>query len=128
MTMIVLPLREGSKGLSNHTPGPWKVSPTYWAKYDANDENEPRSVHSWNVQSESRENQALYVDNIYSEANARLIAAAPALYEALALAKKEIRALHDRLFPEGWIIYETYSPEMKQINAALELAEKGEQR
>lgn len=47
-----------------------------------------------------------------------------ALLDALVLAKQEIRELHDRLFPDGWIIYETHSPEMRQINAALALAEK----
>lgn len=64
------------------------------------------------------------------EANAALIVKAvnahDALVEALTLAKKEIRGLHDRLFPDGWIIYQTHSPEMKQINEAIAAAEQTE--
>lgn len=47
-----------------------------------------------------------------------------ALLDALIIAKREIKELHDRLFPDGWIIYETHSLEMRQINAALALANK----
>lgn len=51
-----------------------------------------------------------------TEANARLIAAAPELLEALMTAKEAIRALHG---PNQWDIYDRCSPEMKVINAAI---------
>lgn len=53
-------------------------------------------------------------------ADARLIAAAPEMLEALKTAKDTIRAWHG---PNDWEIYDRSSPEMKAINAAIAKAE-----
>lgn len=50
------------------------------------------------------------------QANARLITAAPDLYEELVEAVNIIRVFHGEL---GWEIYEQKSPEMQRIKAAL---------
>jgi len=53
-------------------------------------------------------------------ANARLIAAAPDMLEALKAAKETIRVWHG---PNAWDIYDRSSPEMKAINEAIAKAE-----
>ncbi len=53
-------------------------------------------------------------------ANARLIAAAPDMLEALRMAKETIRVWHG---PNAWDIYDRASPEMKAINSAIAKAE-----
>jgi hypothetical protein len=67
--------------------------------------------------------------DIEAQANARLIAAAPSLYEALQKAKETICAFNGIGLPgalanDAWEAYQ-HSPEMKVINAALALV-KGE--
>lgn len=53
------------------------------------------------------------------EANAKLIAAAPELLDALLVAKTTIHALHGDV---AWDIYDRCSPEMKTINSAIKKA------
>lgn len=110
-----------------HTPGPWQVMNDYdgativIANVDGETFSDGTSTFSYDFVcdtlpddgdgSRSRE---------IAKANARLIAAAPELLEALKTAKGTIRAWHGR---SQWDIYDRASPEMKAINSAIAKAE-----
>ena len=64
--------------MSKHTPGPWKS----WQP--KNPENLARGPQGhWEVATDSLDRRQCVVQSVYSEANARLIAAAPELLAAL---------------------------------------------
>jgi hypothetical protein len=87
-----------------HTPGPWKVGPEYIAGipiYFSDD------THFCTI------SRPLTLTDY---ANANLIAAAPELLEALKEAKELIRFFHG---DPAWEIYDSSSPEMKRLNAAI---------
>lgn len=104
--------------MSNHTPGPWSYSFVQWPKGDplgfairpasgpVRTEKRGVSIASLNCAEPNITATAVYTTEEL-QANARLIAAAPALYEA---AKEAIR--------DGVIF---------KLRKAVELAEKGEQ-
>jgi hypothetical protein len=86
-----------------HTPSPWTVQ---------------RGINDWDI----LVGNARLAGYIEREANARLIAAAPDLLDALILAVATIRAWHGMGMgpaePNAWFLYQD-SPEMKFINAAI---------
>ena len=84
-----------------HTPGPWCTD-----KQDVFT-NDRRAIC---------EMDPAWHDTEQGDADARLIAAAPELLEALEEAKSIIRTWHGE---EAWDIYDLASPEMKRINAAI---------
>jgi hypothetical protein len=86
------------KTMSKHTPGPWKVD--VW-NYDNADMPRKDLVvlnHSFRLATidwdEGKDNPYTIAKN-EAESNARLIAAAPEMYEALKTAKDDINALLD---------------------------------
>lgn len=94
-----------------HTPGPWVVGPI--------DDTVVTHLGKDGVRYEVAAIDGDYNDPTnwpIMEANARLIAAAPDMLEALEKAKETIRAWHG---PVAWEIYDRASPEMKMINAAI---------
>lgn len=74
------------------------------------------------------ENGSEIVRDIYDEQIAKQIVrdhnAHVARVEALKTAQAIIKELHDRVFPAGWFVYIGHSPEWKQIESALDLAQK----
>lgn len=91
-----------------HTPGPWIATPANGGEWNI-------TAGAWAIAlvmgSAGHEGP-----NGCSDENARLIAAAPDLLEALKTAKETIRLWHG---PVSWDIYDRASPEMKAINAAI---------
>jgi hypothetical protein len=92
-----------------HTPGPWR-------EYE-------RSGLWTYIKSESgvlvggAYHDSLLMDDLEeSDANARLISSAPELLEALKEAKELIQFFHG---DPAWEIYDSSSPEMKRLNAAI---------
>lgn len=68
------------------TPGPWEVTPTYWARSPWEPESAPQRVHSYYVKSThpyDGDTPTFFAQDIRHKPNALLVAAAPALYEAL---------------------------------------------
>jgi hypothetical protein len=115
-------LKVGRIAQLTHTPGPWCVS-----ELDGHAIGPVRvlSAHGTDVP------QLQAVARVMprageTEANAQLIAAAPALLEALKLAVEAIRVFHGLgLGPneaDTWALYQ-HSPEMQAINAAIAYAE-----
>lgn len=95
--------------MSKHTPGPWKLDATT-LEITTSDEVEARIAM---IDGDN-------CDWSQAEADARLIAAAPEMLEALKTAKETIRAWHG---PNAWDIYDRVSPEMRLINEAIAKAE-----
>ena len=92
--------------MSKHTPGPWIArGTTVWA-----DAEKPPMGH------EIIANTRTARGDEHDMSNANLIAAAPAMYEALKLARKKIE-----MWPEGG--NPEYFPEIKAIDKALAQAE-----
>ena len=124
--------------MSQHTPGPWTVEFGEDSGYDCMSSGYilrgPK--HEWIAAVDvadyvkDRDNyEASHAEHPVAAANARLIAAAPALREALERAKEVIRTWHgmdmhgnpDEMSDEAWALYQD-SPEMKVINTALRQA------
>lgn len=107
--------------MSGHTPGPWHVvdGGRHWNNPEIKNfriRDGITSEHGYDVAwSEAGE---LVVEHVYEEADARLIAAAPDLLDALFDARKQLEAYEEALNGEGY-----NSP---RINAALAKA-TGEQ-
>ncbi len=93
-----------------------KYTQGQWTAY-----RDPLTQHAWHidVQHTPHDKQYTEVGVAYNEADARLMTAAPALYEALVAAKAMCIFWEKKALP-GCICYST---EMDQINAALALAE-----
>jgi len=105
-----------------HTPGPWSVRGSRHLV---------RRIHAGNELSIETEVACVFAhEKRNTEADARLIAAAPDLLAALKTAVEIIRSFHDVGVyarnkaddDEAWRRYEQY-PEMQQIAAALAKAE-----
>ena len=77
----------------NYTPGPWNArGTTVWA-----DAETPPMGHEIIANTRTARGDA------HDMANAHLIAAAPAMYEALKQAMEDIEAIHEKYFPgPGW--------------------------
>lgn len=105
--------------MTTHTPGPWRL------------ERFPASHHC-RIQPVNGEAPGGSLADVYgSEANARLMAAAPELLEALRGTITTIRAWHDMTVnltdadkETAWRIYSQNAPEMRRINAAIAKAER----
>lgn len=97
--------------MSNHTPGPWKIEPVFIGPHGTHF-GEYRFPHQA-VDGHSRE-----YPRDEAEANARLIAAAPALYDAAQFALS-VLSVYPMEMSERMAI--------EQLEAALKLVEKGEQ-
>lgn len=99
--------------MSNHTPGPWRLkSLNVMGEWEILTDNE------WSIATTAGCCGANNLeDESESDANARLIAAAPALYEA---AKKVLAKLDSPTLSVTVL-------DADDLRAALELAEKGEQ-
>ena len=95
---------------NKHTPGPWG----YWE--DSCSECERLGSAEYVIDGPPGGNHGQFSH----EPDARLIAAAPELLEALKKAKDVIRVWHG---PIAWDIYDRASPEMTEINAAIANAE-----
>lgn len=114
---------------AGHTPGPWRVG--YGSLHVFADNAKIGGdamvceVRGWGYLT-GKGHGALGLSSdeaaAIQDANARLIASAPDLLDALKTAKETIRAWHG---PNAWEIYDRASPEMKVINAALLKAEGG---
>lgn len=104
--------------MSNHTPGPWRIEQGRgieaqldgeWAQIAAMNRSQ------WSIPDEGKNARLAAMQ----PANARLIAAAPALYGALKFAVSVLNT--------AGIGGSVYAPVLQQARKALELAEKGEQ-
>lgn len=113
--------------MSKHTPAPWQVMNEYdgatvvIANVDGETFSDGTSTFSYDFVCDTLPDDG---DGSRSReiavANARLIAAAPDMLEALKTAKETIRAWHG---PNAWDIYDRVSPEMRVINEAIAKAE-----
>jgi hypothetical protein len=101
--------------MSAHTPGPWRFEPRIWNTPDAeNREASDGSIVS--LKNGERDWFVARVDNApQAEANARLIAAAPELYEALEFCVLVLM----NIAPAGGV----YNPALTKARAAIAKAE-----
>ena len=94
---------ERESGTAGHTPGPW------WAGPVGNIEGQPRtqimSARGWTA-------DVIAGDNAEAEANARLIAAAPAMLEAL-------REVGRAMFTDGYAVMQLSRETAALVEAAL---------
>lgn len=105
-----------------HTPGPWEMAEAgSWAggkrtsmEYFVRRPGDDVAIASEIIDPAN--------DDAPSEANARLIAAAPELYEELERSVEVIKCLHGDV---AWETFYNHAPEMKRIRAVLKKA-KGE--
>lgn len=74
-----------------HTPGPWKA----WQPKPGDNSSRGPDFH-WEVATDSPDRRQCVVQCVYSEANARLIAASPDMIDALRFAEQFITALSRR--------------------------------
>ena len=75
--------------MSKHAPGPWFINETHCVIYDRDEKYVGQTFKIWLNNKERDEERAL--------ANARLIAAAPDLYEALCIARAVLMGLTRQL-------------------------------
>jgi hypothetical protein len=104
---------------ANHTPGPWKFWPTHWA--GGSDSHKIDGKNTIWIETEKGDEIARVVpERIYTNptvmANARLIAAAPELFDALELALEIIEATGPGSYPVA----------EEQIRAAIAKAKGGQ--
>lgn len=101
--------------MAAHTPGPWHVA-------------------KGGLGREIRADDGPFIASVYDHtftygernANARVLAAAPELLDALKQAVETIRTWHSLHIADdpAWDIYRQHAPEMKRINAAIAKAEE----
>jgi hypothetical protein len=106
--------------MAKHTPGPWTLIGGKNGEWDieAVGDHDTSGGGAWAI-AQTFGSVGYGEGNIESDANARLIAAAPELLTALQTAKDTIRVWHG---PNAWDIYDRCSPEMMAINAAISKA------
>ena len=102
--MVDNEIKSKEKQMSKHTPGPWKITHTALNGYRVSDST------GWGV--------AVVLKDVNDKANARLIAAAPQMLEALEMADELI----DQLIIDNT---DNYAKERAKIRAAIAAA-KGE--
>jgi hypothetical protein len=111
--------------MSAHTPGPWDLTPGPHGDPDVDDCD--FIIYESRAAGDAVAAVVGPVRTGTTEANARLIAAAPELLDALKAAVRTIRTWHGLGTTGGaeqllWELYQA-SPEMKRINAAIAKAE-----
>jgi len=108
----------GTTSMARYTPGPWLIAKNGQAG---------ATFHVWRNDAagkgQGNEGYAHIVKHVHGEANANLIAAAPAMYEALQETMRVLRILRDN--KEAW--YTLVTPELltawDKNKAALDQAE-----